>query len=126
MKTIVTEIYQKGCEKITDSYIKIIIDDTEVENNTLKIIEKALEIKHPLKIYRIDTNDNCINVYLIAKNGRLKVFEKKNLPMRCEVEYWDKNSIKKYFEEIVDFLKEIERWIKENSKCMCKYTLEFS
>jgi len=126
MKTIVTEIYQKGCEKITDSYIKIVIDDTEVENNTLKIIEKALEIKHPLKIYRIDTNDNCVNVYLIAKNGRLKVFEKKNLPMRCEVEYWDRNSIKKYFEEIVDFLKEIERWVEENSKCMCKYTLEFS
>jgi len=123
MKKIEVVVKQKGCEFISDSSISIKIDGKEVDNNIRQIVWEALEVSPDFEKYDTVWDCGVFGIELRANNKNYKMFKTK-IQNKCFVDEWSEEEIKEYFIDIKEFIKGIEEWMEENSKCSREFSFE--
>ena len=125
MKTIQVNVRQRGGKDfIAESEAKICVGGKEVKNSIEEITREALEVSNPFKVSEIvQYGDYTLEVVIFGESGRSKSFKLKKA-WGCIYENSSEEDVKEFLNELADFIKSIEEWMEENSKCVREFCIE--
>ena len=113
MKEIKVELNKVGTDDFTTSVdIKIEIENEIVNNTSLDILSKSLELGKLFKLDYIGGYYMCIITHIKADSGEIKKFEV-SIQDSCPV-VGTLEDAENYFKKLKKYIKEIEAWCSEN------------